>query len=634
MSKRQITFSDRLRYAFDNTMTSGTIALIGWLAFFSFLMILVAAIIIAVMSLSQSDANQNVDFIEGFWMSLMRTLDAGNLASDEHWGFRFVMLAVTILGIFIVSTLIGILTAGLEDKLDSLRKGRSFVVEQNHTLILGWSSKIIPIIEKLIEANANQSKHRIVILADKDKVEMEDEIRDKVADTGKTKIICRTGIPIDLDDLEIVNPHEAKSIMILTPESDKTDTYVIKSLLAIINNPNRKPEPYHIVAEVMDEANLDVVSMVGGDEVSIVLSNDLIARITVQTCRQAGLSAVYTDLLDFAGDEIYFSQQPSLTGKSFAQAQLAFEDSVLIGVRNLKGQILLNPDPNVTLAASDTLVAISEDDDTVRISNKTPEIQAELIVDEPKKEPAKESTLILGWNSKSATIVRELDQYVAPGSRLVVVAEKEELIENMNEIIPALKNQQVETIVGDTTHRPTLDGLDIKKFNYVILLCYSDDYDTQDADAKTLVTLLHLRNIAEKTGHNFNIVSEMLDLRNRALAEVTRANDFIVSDRITSLIISQLAENKDLKGVYDDLFDADGCEVYLKPASAFVKIGEQVNFYTVTESATRKGQVAIGYKLQQYNTDASKAYGVVINPDKSKKIAFSKDDKIIVLAEN
>ena len=48
------------------------------------------------------------------------------------------------------------------------------------------------------------------------------------------------------------------------------------------------------------------------------------------------------------------------------------------------------------------------------------------------------------------------------------------------------------------------------------------------------MTLLHLRDMSEKSGKEFAIVSEMLDLRNRQLAEVTRADDFIVSDHLVS----------------------------------------------------------------------------------------------------
>ena len=76
-----------------------------------------------------------------------------------------------------------------------------------------------------------------------------------------------------------------------------------------------------------------------------------------------------------------------------------------------------------------------------------------------------------------------------------------------------------------------------------MVLCYSDSLDAQRADSRTLITLLHLRDIEERGGRDFSIVSEMLDLRNRALAEVTHADDFIVSDRLVSLLMAQISEN-------------------------------------------------------------------------------------------
>ena len=58
--------------------------------------------------------------------------------------------------------------------------------------------------------------------------------------------------------------------------------------------------------------------------------------------------------------------------------------------------------------------------------------------------------------------------------------------------------------------------------------------DLHQADAHTLITLLHLRDLRERNGYTFSIVSEMLDTRNRALAQVTRADDFVVSLRDAS----------------------------------------------------------------------------------------------------
>ena len=69
----------------------------------------------------------------------------------------------------------------------------------------------------------------------------------------------------------------------------------------------------------------------------------------------------------------------------------------------------------------------------------------------------------------------------------------------------------------------------------------------QSADTRTLVTLLQLRQLAEATGHHINVVSEMADERNRALAEVTRADDFVVSNQLVSLMLAQASENAHLR---------------------------------------------------------------------------------------
>ena len=173
----------------------------------------------------------------------------------------------------------------------------------------------------------------------------------------------------------------------------------------------------------------------------------------------------------------------------------------------------------------------------------------------------------------------------------------------------------------------------MRGYDHIIVLSYSDLMEKQQADAKTLITLLHLRDIADRGGHGLSVVSEMLDLRNRALAEVTRADDFIVSDKLVSLILSQVSENKQLNAVFADIFDPEGSEIYLKPAGNYVKLGQPVNFYTVTAAARQRGEVALGYRIRAHSADASLAYGVAVNPDKDKAITFSEADRMIVIAE-
>jgi hypothetical protein len=99
-------------------------------------------------------------------------------------------------------------------------------------------------------------------------------------------------------------------------------------------------------------------------------------------------------------------------------------------------------------------------------------------------------------------------------------------------------------------------------------------------------------------------------------------------------MMSQLSENGHLYDVFIDLFNPEGSEVYLKPAWDYIEPGQTVNFYTVVEAARRRGEVAIGYRLDAQSHDPAASYGVHTNPKKSTEVIFGEQDKIIVLAEN
>jgi len=626
------SLADRLRYRFDNFMARGTIALIAGLGTITVVVTVAAALVITLTGLGRA-AGWRLGFGEAGFQSLIRELDSGAVGADAGWGLRAVMLVVTVAGIFILSALIGILNNALQAKLEELRRGRSRVIEEGHTVVLGWSPQIFAIISELVEANANQRDPCVVVLGERDKVEMEAAIRDTVGRTGRTRVVCRSGSPIILGDLDLVGVETARSIIILSPPGGDPDSSTIKSILAITNNPGRKAEPYHIVAEITDTRNLEVARMVGRGEVEIVLTGDLISRIVAQTCRQSGLSVVYQELLDFGGDEIYFKEEPALVGRTFGEALHAFADSAVIGLCTAAGP-RLNPPMDSVISRGDRVIAVSEDDDTIRVGGPGEEAVDRAAIQVREDAPATpERTLILGWNWRAPGIVRELDNYVAPGSEVTVAADAPGVEELTAKCRAELRRQTLNVVTGDTTDRRTLDALRPETFRHVIVLAYGH-LEPQKADARTLITLLHLRDIAERHDHPFSIVSEMLDTRNRALAEVTKADDFIVSDKLVSLMLAQISENKQLNAVFADLFEPEGSEVYLKLASNYVRTGVPVNFYTVIEAARRKGEVALGYRLKAHANDAGRAYGVVVNPDKPDRITFAEWDRIIVLAED
>lgn len=630
---RSGSLADRWRYWFDNFMARGTVALVSGLGLVSLAFITLMAVVVTASGIRPADG-ESLNLPESLWGVLMRTLDSGTVGGDTGWVFRLTMLFVTFGGIFLVSTLIGLLSSGIDSKLEDLRKGRSRVLETDHIVILGWSLQIFTLISELALANANRQNTCIVILSENDKVEMESALQEMLGKLPRVRLVCRTGSPSSMTDLGMVSIQTARSIVILSASHHQNDTHLITTLLAIANIPRSHPQPYHLVAQVQSEKTLDVLNLVAQTDVEPLLINDLISRIVVQTCRQSGLSTVYIDLLNFSGDEIYFREEPALQGKSYGQALLSYNRSAVIGIQASDSTIQLNPPSDRLLQAGERLIVISEDDDTTYLnqSDNAPIDEQAITLVEPAP-PRAEQTLILGWNDRVNSIIQLLDQYVAPGSQVMVVADLPEQEVDVSKDILTLKNQTVRYRQGDPTDRDVLDQLDLTHYDHAVVLCPAT-LDPAQADAQTLVTLLHLRDICDRHQHPCQIVTEILDVRNQALAQVARPDDFVISEQLISLMLAQVAEQKSINAVLTELFSPEGSEIYLKPARHYVAMDRPVNFYTVVEAARQRGESAIGYRRKADANNVARAYGTVLNPAKDELIEFQPQDMIILLAES
>jgi hypothetical protein len=362
--------------------------------------------------------------------------------------------------------------------------------------------------------------------------------------------------------------------------------------------------------------------------------NEILSRITAQTSRQSGLSIAYVELLDFGGDEIYNKFEPDLIGLSFSDALMAYEDSTVIGLLSESGQPKLNPPMDTIIEMGDKIIAISEDDDTIQLSeNKNITIQENKIVAYKQSTSKAENIIILGFNWRAPMIINELDDYVAPKSKLTIVTNHPDSEDLINWHCRNLKNLKIKFKQGDSTDREILDALPFKDHHNIILLSSTGIMTPERSDARTLISLLHLRDIKEKMGYPITIVSEILDIRNQTLAEVAQADDFVISDRLISLMLTQISENKNLAAIFEDILDSDGSEIYIKPVTKYLKTETPVSFYTAVEAAKRCNQIAIGYRIAALAKESEQSFGVFLNPNKSDQIIFSEEDCLIVLAE-
>jgi len=533
--------------------------------------------------------------------TLLHALDPGTIGGDDGgWPFLVTMLAVTLGGLFIVSALIGVIATALDEKLLQLRKGRSFVVERDHTLVLGWSDAVFTIVSELAVANQSERDPSVVILAARDKVEMEDAIRAKVGDLRGTRVVCRTGSPIDLTDLAIANPQAARSVIVLSPEGDDPDAEVIKTVLALTRGPSRRPGGYRIAAEIHDPVNLEAARLVGGDQAAFVDKRETIAKLIVQASRQSGTSVVYGELLDFDGEEIYFRSDLDLVGATYGDALLAYEDAAVMGLQRADGGVVINPPMATPIATGDRVIAVAEDDSVLDSATPfTGQVDTSAVGGTPPAPPQPQRILVIGFNARTSTVVTELDHYLAPGSHVKVVAAGEGAQEHIAEACDALANTVVDVHEGATSDRATLETLGVGSYDHVIVMCDAGVADPQRADARTLMTLLHLRDIVRRLDDPPSIVSEMLDDRNHELAQVTEVDDVIVSDKVLSLLLAQISENEHLAEVFRVLFASEGSEIYLRDAAEYVAAGAETTFATVVAAARERGESAIGLRLAE-----------------------------------
>jgi Trk K+ transport system NAD-binding subunit len=445
-------------------------------------------------------------------------------------------------------------------------------------------------------------------------------------------VICRTGSALVSGDLEIVNHNAARSVILLGQDGAlDPDADVIKAILALTRDASEEPAGRHIVAEVRGANAAHAARLAGGDAVVLINKPQTISRLIVQTSRQSGAAAVYREILDFEGDEIYVREDDRLTGLTYGEAMLGYEKCAVIGLLR-EGRPELNPPASTVLTEADSIIALAEDDSVFEAADYAPTPpDLEAIALRPLDPARAEMTLILGYNHRTPLVIDELSQYAAPGSRVDLVADVAVDLTAIERISRSPEGLTFSHRQGKTTERRVLDELGIETYDRVIVMGYSDDLDASRASARSLLTLLHLRDIARLGAGRFALVSEVIDMHDSELTAVAGVDDVVVSDEVLSLLLTQVAENRHLADIFELLLQAEGPEIYMRPVDRYVK-GGPVSFATLVEAASRRAETAIGYRVAAEARDSG--LGVALNPLKSAMFGVDPGDRLIVLAED
>jgi hypothetical protein len=601
---------------------------------------------------------------EAVWQTVFHSLDPGVIADEPNRSLRPVMMVATLLGLLILSTLIGVITTKIDARVAGLRRGRTPVCESDHVLILGWNSAIFDLLREIHDSAGASTPPRVVVLADRDNGEMADAVA-RFVDTERElqeergvppwallrRPITRSGVPWDRGALGRVHPGYARWILVLTGEDD-SDASVIKTLLCLDGLLPRDSRP-PIVASVSSHQNVALAREAAGSSAEVVNADQTIARLLVQTARQVGVGAVIGNLTSFDGDELYSCALPApLVGKTYRDAVLASNSHSVIGVETAGGPPRLlgghDIDLSTTLQASDRLWVLAADSRDARTVAAEPDPGRHL--DEQSIEPQRpnpedpELVLIVGWNRRGRLVIDELDEQVHPGTTVIVFDPVREgqpegfdrglerarakPRRNIREIMPLGVDEDMAAWI-ERFHREVRN---LREFHSIIVL---DDSDTAAVgvrlDLAVARVVLELRRLkAEGHGAWPRVVCEVADERTRELIRIEEGEEFIASGRFVSSLMTHYALDPRRVPLYENLFDAPSAELCTRPFDQLVRGGRAVNWRTVVESALRRREIAIGW----IEPTAAGGFLVHFSPARDRLLpAESLRGRVVLLAE-
>ncbi|MGW1542001.1 CASTOR/POLLUX-related putative ion channel [Streptomyces sp. NPDC002309] len=628
---------DRARYLFDRTLARSTGTLLSWLAACCLAVVLPVS---ALMVWTDPAAPRSLaGRLTAVWRTSAETLRLGGVT-----GGPLRMLLAGLLGLIAllcVSTLIGVITTGLGDRLEELRRGRSTVLEEDHAVVLGWSDQVFTVVAETVAAVAARPRGVVAVLAEHDTAEMETALTAVLGGgVGRARLVCRSGSPADPRALALVAPAAARSVLVLPSDEtgDGADVEVVRVLLALRVLLGARTGP-PVVAAVRDGRFLPAARLAAGSRGTVLETDVTTARLLAQSARRPGLSAALRDLLDFSGAEFHLVDAPELTGRCYADIALLFEASCVVGFLRADGRAALTPAGDTVLAAGDRLVVVARDERTDPPVDCRDHVDTSVMTARLPGPPAPTRVLLLGWNRRAPLLLDILRETSVPGALVDVVMDQDRRPASdgagdradaeCHANGPATERPRVRLHTADLARPEFLDVLDVFEYDSVVVLGPDEDPGTERPDDRTLLTLLFLHAREEEAGRALPVVAEFRDPRSRALAPLGPASDAVVRGELTALVMAQISHSPELAAVFDEVFAARAGALALRPAGHYVRPGAEAAFATVVAAALERGECALGYRVPAQGGTSSDV--LRLSPGKSWRRVWDDRDEILVL---
>lgn len=601
--ERKVTWVDRIRYWFDRLLSRGSAAAIGWVVWIAVLLAIAGGGVFWAFGI-EFDGQSGP--LESLWQAFLIAIGEGAIV-DAGWVTRTVTFVFVFAGVFLTGSLVGVLVAAVTKRLDELRRGRSRVLEKGHTVVVGWSPRLMAVIDELLAEDPRRRGVSVVVLADRDKQEMEDDFRARQKGKQRDRVLFRTGNPSLRSDLELVGVDTARSVIVLS-EGSYVDAVAVRRALSAHTV---EPDDAYVVAEMVSRRVARSLTSSTGGGVVVVTVGDVVADMLAQAIRTPGMAQVFDELLSFGGNEFYLFPPGDLVGRPFSQVALLTDRVSVLGLVGGDGPAELLPPADRVISHRDRLVVIAEGPD-VKPATGGDVFQpcgCQPVVANPV------TVAMIGWNDMAPGVLERLADYMPEGSRIEVLADSTLLRDG-----PPSWTWGIKGGFTHTKHDPAhvLGTISDAKAEVVVVLGYSEGMSTDEADAMTLLTLLTLdraRQAGEMTAER--IVAHLFDNELAPLARAHGQGDFVITDALASRMLVHAARDRHFGDLYAEMFDAKGPIV-----DTFEVAPCKVQYGSVVAGLAEQTVLPIGVIL---------GGEVLLNPPKNTDLEFRPGDRVVVI---
>ena len=393
-----------IKYKFNKAFEKNILYLFVFILAASILGILFCAIVLFLLQEIGILSEESI-FLQNLWNAFnlfynQNTVLELNIEDNNFFDFFF-KFGVTIFGILIFSTIIGIITSFIGDRVQSLRSGRGKIEEENHIIFFNFSIQLIPLITELCVAYAKEKK-TFVIVSNEEPLTITDRIHSIIKIPKNISIVARKGFAWQSKILERINLEKAKQIIILKPDVGENypteldcDVEVGKSFAFLITNKYWQKKSCSIVAEFHDEVtgNLYLNYCKGvinelhdklgkdWDSPSIISSSNLKNHLLSQCINTPDLIEIYDNIFGYEGSETYFVDptQPRYGellkkhwGKGLKEINSIFDNIIVLGFYYYEdkydhtwNRLFLNTSSGFPFQEGYGLICIAEDEDQI-----------------------------------------------------------------------------------------------------------------------------------------------------------------------------------------------------------------------------------------------------------------------------